>query len=252
MDLQLHNKAVLITGASNGIGRATARAFGREGCRVLVVDKDREGGEETARLITADNGQALFKQVDVSSGQEFKAVVDFILDKYGTLDILVNNAGIEGEQAPIDQSSEENWDKVIGVNLKSVWCGMKWAIPHMVNRGGAIVNVASVAGLVGFPGLPAYNASKAGIILLTKTAALENAKTHVRVNAVCPGVIKTPMVERLTKGNKEAEAQFAAMEPVGRMGLPEEVAEAVLWLASASASFVTGHAMVVDGGLTAQ
>ncbi len=253
MDLQLKDKTVLITGAANGIGRATAQAFGREGCRVVVVDMDSQGGQETARLIQQAKGESQFKQVDVCSSQEFKNAVDFTLENYGALDVLVNNAGIEGDQAPLDQSTEANWDRVITTNLKSVWRGMKLVIPHMVKQGGgAIVNVASVAGLVGFTGLSAYNASKAGIILLTKTVALENATIPIRVNAVCPGVIKTPMVERMTKGDKTLEEQFSAMEPVKRMGLPEEIAQAIVWLSSASASFVTGHAMVVDGGLTAQ
>jgi NAD(P)-dependent dehydrogenase (short-subunit alcohol dehydrogenase family) len=169
------------------------------------------------------------------------------------LDFAFNNAGIEGTSATITECTEENWDKTIGINLKGIWGCMKYEIPEMLKHGsGAIVNCASIAGLVGYVGLPAYVASKHGIIGLTKTAALENAKLGIRVNAVCPGAIKTPMIDRLTGNKKEVEAQFAAQEPIGRLGNPNEVANAVIWLCSEAASFVTGHAMTVDGGWTAQ
>ncbi|MCZ7405152.1 MAG: SDR family oxidoreductase, partial [Candidatus Methanoperedens sp.] len=181
------------------------------------------------------------------------ALVKRAVDTYGRLDCGINNAGIEGIMAQTADYIEENWERVININLKGVWLCMKYEIPEMQKQGGgAIVNMASVAGLVGFQGMPAYCASKGGIIQLTKVAALEYAKAGIRVNAVCPGVIRTPMVERVTGGNPEAEAQFTAIEPVGMMGTPGEIAESVVWLCSEAASFVTGHPMVVDGGLTAQ
>ena len=172
---------------------------------------------------------------------------------YGRIDYAFNNAGIEGASAPTHECTEENWERTIGVNLKGTWLCMKHEIQHMLKQGkGAIVNCASIAGLVGFQGLPVYVASKHGVVGLTKTAALEYAKSGIRVNAVCPGVIKTNMVDRITGKEKEVEKQFENMEPVGRMGQPEEVAEAVIWLCSDAASFVTGDAMAVDGGWTAQ
>ena len=172
---------------------------------------------------------------------------------YGRLDYAFNNAGIEGTSAPVQDCTEENWDKTIGVNLKGVWLCMKYEIPEMLKQGkGVIINTASVAGLVGFQGLPAYVASKHGIIGLTKTAALECAQLGIRVNAVCPGVIQTSMIDRLTGNKKEAIEQFTGLEPVGRFGQPEEIANAVIWLCSDEASFVTGVAMPVDGGFVAQ
>jgi NAD(P)-dependent dehydrogenase (short-subunit alcohol dehydrogenase family) len=168
---------------------------------------------------------------------------------FGTLDFAVNNAGIEGRMAPTHECTEENWDQTINVNLKGVWLCMKHEIALMLRQGkGAIVNTASVAGLIGFPGLPAYVASKHAVIGLTKSAALENAKQGIRINAVSPGVIRTPMIDRVTGLDKSVEKAYTDMEPVGRMGEPEEVAEAIVWLCSDAASFITGHALAVDGG----
>jgi NAD(P)-dependent dehydrogenase (short-subunit alcohol dehydrogenase family) len=175
------------------------------------------------------------------------------MDQFGRLDFAFNNAGIEGLSAPTHECTNENWEKTIDINLKGVWLCMKYEIPQMLKQHkGAIVNNASIAGLVGFPNIPAYVASKHGIIGLTKNAALEYAKLGIRVNAVCPGVIKTPMIDRFTGKNKEVEKQFATAEPIGRLGQPEEVAAAVTWLCSDASSFVTGHAMTVDGGWVAQ
>jgi len=249
----LEGKVALVTGAGSGIGRAAALAFAREGAKVVVADVVAEGGKETVGLIEQAGGKALFVEGDVSASASAEAMVRTAVEQYGRLDCGFNNAGIEGAQAPTAECTEDNWDRVLSINLKGVWLCMKHEIAHMLaHGGGAIVNTASVAGLVGFPNIPAYNASKGGVIQLTKTAALEYAKEGIRVNAVCPGVIRTPMVERFLGGSAEAEAQFVALEPVGRMGTPEEVAEAVVWLCSDAASFVTGHAMPVDGGLVAQ
>jgi NAD(P)-dependent dehydrogenase (short-subunit alcohol dehydrogenase family) len=249
----IRGKIVLVTGGGSGIGQATALALAREGARVIVADVLVEGGEETVRRIKNADGEAIFVKSDVSKAAEVEILIKKIIETYDRLDCAVNNAGIEGEQAPTSEYAEENWDRLIDVNLKGVWLCMKYEIPQMLKYGGgAIVNMASVAGLVGFQNLSAYVASKHGIIGLTKTAALEYAKNRIRINAVCPGVIRTAMVDRILGGDEEAEAQFVAMEPIGRLGAPEEIAEAVVWLCSDAASFVTGHSMVVDGGLVAQ
>lgn len=253
MTKQFEGKVALVTGAGSGIGRASALAFAREGAKTVVADVVVEGGEETVRMIKEAGGEALFVKTDVSKAAEVEALIQKVVETYGRLDYAHNNAGIEGTMAPTADCTEENWDRTISINLKGVWLCMKYEIPQMLKQGGgAIVNTASVAGLVGFQGLPAYAASKGGVVQLTRVAALEYAKAGIRVNAVCPGVIRTPMVERLLSGQPEAEAGFIAMEPVGRMGKPEEIAEAVVWLCSDAASFVTGHPMVVDGGLVAQ
>ncbi|HEU4948608.1 MAG TPA: SDR family oxidoreductase [Kribbella sp.] len=249
----LDGKVVLVTGGGSGIGRATARALAREGAEVVVTDLVDEGGNETLRLIEEAGGKGMFIRGDVAASADVQAIVRTIEEQYGRLDCAFNNAGIEGVQAPTAECTEENWDRVLTVNLKGTWLCMKYEIPLMLKQHkGAIVNTASVAGLVGFPNIAAYNASKGGVIQLTKTAALEYAKDGIRVNAVCPGVIRTPMVERFLGDSAEAEAQFVAMEPIGRMGTPEEIAEAVVWLCSDASSFVTGDAMPVDGGLVAQ
>ena len=245
----------LVTGGASGIGRACARLFAKEGASVVVSDVALEGGQETVRLIEEDGGQASFVEADVSKAAEVEALVGRALEAYSRLDYAFNNAGIEGRMATNTADyPEEDWDRVIAVNLKGVWLCMKHEITQMLRQGGgSIVNNSSVEGLVGLPGTSAYAASKHGVVGLTKTAALEYARSGIRVNAVCPGLIRTPMVERYTGGDAETEARFAAIfEPVGRMGTSEEVAEAVVWLCSEAASFVTGHAMAVDGGYVAR
>ena len=253
MTKQFEGKVALVTGGSSGIGRATASAFAGEGANVVVADVLVEGGGETVRMIKEAGGEAIFVKTDVSKATEVEALIKKIVETYGRLDCAINNAGIEGTMAPTADCTEENWDRTININLKGVWLCMKYEIPQMLKQGGgAIVNMASVAGLVGLQGLPAYCASKGGVVQLTRTAALEYARAGIRVNAVCPGVIRTPMVDRLIAAQPEMEEALTAMEPVGRTGKPEEVAEAVVWLCSDAASFVTGHAMVVDGGFVAQ
>jgi len=246
---RLEGKVAIVTGAGSGIGRATALMMAREGAHVVCVDIT---GDEVAT--SADiGGRSIALRCDVSDGESVAKMIGAARAKFGRVDILFNNAGIAGLQGPTADCTEENWDRVIGINLKGVWLGMKHAIPVMLETGGgAIINTASVAGLVGFPGLPAYCASKGGIVQLTKTAALEYAKQGIRVNAVCPGVIWTPMVEEVSGGTEEGKAQFSAIEPVGRMGTPDEVAALVVFLASDEASFMTGAAIPVDGAYVAQ
>jgi NAD(P)-dependent dehydrogenase (short-subunit alcohol dehydrogenase family) len=250
---RVDGKVALITGAGSGIGRATALAFAKEGAKVVVADIVVAGGEETVRMIKGAGGEAIFVKTDVTRAAEVEALVKKTVEIYGRLDCAFNNAGIEGEMAPTADCTEENWDRVVNIDLKGVWLCMKYEIPQMLQQGGgAIVNTASVAGLVGFQGIPAYVASKHGVNGLTKTAALEYAKSGIRVNSVCPGVIHTPMIERFFSTNPQVSEAMSALEPVGRLGKPEEIGEAVLWLCSDAASFVTGLPMAVDGALTAQ
>jgi len=256
MASNLKGKVALVTGGGSGIGRATAMAFAREGAKVAVADYVPEGGERTAKEITAAGGEAIFIHADVSVGRQIEAMVSKIVQTWGRLDCAHNNAGIEGRMANTAECTEENFDRVIAINLKGVWLCMKHEIPQMLKQGGgAIVNTASVAGLVGFRGLVAYNASKGGVVMMTKTAALEYALQGFRVNAVCPGVIRTPMVARMLDASTletYTEKDLEAAEPVGRMGKPEEIAAAVIWLCSEASSFVTGLPMAVDGGWIAQ
>lgn len=252
MEKNFQDKVVLVTGGSYGIGRATAIAFAKRGAKVIIADWKEDKENTTLNLIKEAGSEGSFIQCDVSKADDVKNLVDKIVSTYGTLDYAFNNAGIEGDTAPVHECTEANWDRTLNINLKGVWLCMKYEILQMLKQGkGVIVNCASVAGLSGFAGLPAYTASKHGIVGLTKTAALENAATGIRVNAVCPGVIHTAMIDRITHGDKQLESQFTAMEPVHRMGKPEEIAEAVTWLCSESASFVTGDAMAVDGGFMA-
>ncbi|MCE2488338.1 MAG: SDR family oxidoreductase, partial [Desulfurellaceae bacterium] len=246
-------KVALITGGSTGIGRATAQIFAREGAKVGVADVNAEGAEETVRLIQAAGGAALFIRADVSRAADTEAMVRTVVETYGRLDCAFNNAGIEGEMQSTQDYSEAVWERVMGINLKGVWLSMKAEIQHMLGHGGgAIVNTASAAGLVAVPSLSAYVAAKHGVVGLTKTAALEYAKAGIRVNAVCPGGVDTPMVQRVFGSNRELAEAAIASEPVGRLAQPAEIGEAVAWLCSDAASFVTGHPMAVDGGMVAQ
>jgi NAD(P)-dependent dehydrogenase (short-subunit alcohol dehydrogenase family) len=247
MEKIFENKVALVTGGSFGIGQATAIAFAIRGAKVVIADWIESN--ETLDKIKSLGGEAIFVKCDVSRTKDVEQLIKQTIISYGRLDFAVNNAGIEGLTGTTHECTEDNFDKTIGVNMKGVWLCMKNEIPIMLKQyKGAIVNIASIAGLVGFVGLPAYVASKHAVVGLTKTAALEYAKQGIRINAVCPGVIKTPMVDRTTGKDKAVEKKFEDMEPVGRMGNPEEVAEAIIWLCSDSSSFVTGHAMAVDGG----
>lgn len=253
MTRQFESKVALVTGGSSGIGRAAALAFAREGAKVVVTNLRPEGGLETVSLIEAAGGQALFIQCDVAKSSDVEAMINRAVEVYGRIDCAFNNAGLEGMVAPTAELTEENWDRTINTNLKGVWLCMKHEISHMLKQGrGAIVNCASAVGLVGAPGIAAYSASKHGVVGLTKTAALEYISAGIRINAVCPGVTQTPMVDRLKDQLPEAMENVVASIPAGRIAAPEEVAEAVLWLCSPQSSYVTGHPLVVDGGFVAQ
>lgn len=253
MNLNLKNKVVIITGAASGIGAASALAFAREGASVVVADLQIARGEELVSRIQAEDGKAIFVKCDVSLESDVKNMVAKTIETFGHLSCAFNNAGIEGESADTTMCTNDNWEKTINVNLRGVWLCMKYQIPEMLkNGGGSIVNCSSIAGMVGFVGIPAYCASKHGVIGLTQAAALEFAGQKIRVNAICPGVIQTPMVERFTHGEAQAIKELSAGEPVGRMGKPEEIAQVALWLCSDASSFVTGHPLVADGGWVAR
>ncbi|MGE0820505.1 MAG: SDR family oxidoreductase [Candidatus Binatia bacterium] len=249
----LTGKVALVTGASSGIGRASALAFAREGAKVVVADLVVEGGEETVTFIQNAGGDACFVKTDVSKAAEVEALVNAALKTYGRLDCAHNNAGIAGRSASIIDTTEDNWDRIMAINLKGVWLCMKYEIPALLKQGGgAIVNTASDAGLIGVKRTGAYVASKHGVVGLTKTAALEYAKAGIRVNAVCPGPIDTPMLQAGATRFPQVIQKMIAAQPNQRLGKPEEIAEAAVWLCTEAASFVTGLAMPVDGGYLAQ
>jgi len=253
MPRRLDSKVALVTGGASGIGRATALTFAREGAKLVIADMNEEGGQQTVHLITEKGGEAIFVKTDVSKAVEVQALISKAVETYGRLDCAHNNAGIAGGVRALSADyPEERWHQVIAVNLTGVWLCMKYELAQMRSQGsGAIVNTASAAGLVGGRGMSAYVASKHGVVGLTKTAALEYAQQGIRVNCVCPGVIQTPMTKR-GLNDPELRARLIASEPMGQVGTPEEVAEAVVWLCSDAASFVTGHTMTIDGGFVAQ
>ncbi|MBI3758581.1 MAG: SDR family oxidoreductase [Deltaproteobacteria bacterium] len=243
----------LVTGGGSGIGRATALILAREGAKIMIADYVPEGGDRTVKLIKEIGGEASFVPTDVAIPSQVEAMVNKTVETYGRIDCAFNNAGIEGRMANTAEATEENFDRIIAINLKGVWLCMKYEITQMLKQGGgSIVNTASAAGLVAVETLSAYTASKHGVVGLTKTAALEFAQKNIRVNCVCPGLINTPMVARLIDGGGMNEQDFIAAEPVGRMGKPEEIGEGVAWMLSDAASFVTGHSLAVDGGWVAR
>lgn len=243
-------KVALVTGGGSGIGRQACLVFAREGARVVVCDVAVEGGQETVGQIEQAGGQATFIRADVAQAAEVEALVAKTVEAYGRLDCAYNNAGIAGRTARVADDSEQNWERILAINLKGVWLCLKYEIAHMLTQGGgAIVNTASDAGLIGLRRAGAYVASKHGVVGLTKTAALEYAKANIRVNAVCPGPIDTPMLREASERVIDA---MATAQPNGRLGQPREIAEAAVWLCSDAASFVTGHPMPVDGGYLAQ
>jgi len=249
---EFDGKVALVTGGGSGIGRATALAFAREGAQVVVGDRNTRRGEETVSLIRNASGTASFRRTDVLVAADIEALVEHAISEYGGLDLAFNNAGIEGDVRPLVEQTEANYDALMDINVKGVWLSMKYEIPRMLERGGgAIVNCSSVAGLIGFPGLGIYIASKHAVIGLTKTAALEYSAQGIRVNAVNPALIDTEMVDRLAAGLNMKKDDLSTLHPIGRIGQVDEVADAVLWLCSGRASFVTGHSLVVDGGFTA-
>jgi len=249
----VEGKVALVTGGGSGIGRKTAELLGREGARVLVCDLEEKGGLETVASLAQAGSEAEFLRVDVSAEDQVEAMVARCLDRFGGLDCAVNNAGIGGPTGGLETIAVDDWNRVLAVNLTGVFLCMKAQIPVMRSAGnGSIVNMASGAGLIATPGLAAYCASKHGVIGITRTAAIENAQAGVRINAICPGSIDTPMLRAGMAANPEVEAMILASMPIGRLGEAEEVAEAAVWLCSERASLVTGHAMGVDGGAVAR
>ena len=252
MGRDLEGKVALVTGGTSGIGRETAVLFAKAGAKVVVAGRREVEGQETIELIRAAGGDGLFVKTDVSQLAEVDALIKKTTEKFARLDFAFNNAGIEGVWSPIVRQSEEDFDRTININLKGVWLCLKYEIRQMLRQGGggAIVNMASIFGLTGSAGIAAYSASKHGVLGLTKTAAVENAKSGIRVNAVCPGFVETPMSARTLRVPAVHE-HIVNCHPIGRLGKPMEVAEAVVWMCSESASFITGQSLVLDGGFLA-
>ncbi len=253
MSAMLEGKVGLVTGGASGFGRAISLAFARDGAKVVVADVDVKGGEETVGMVKKLGADAIFIRCDVSQASDVVKMLAKTVETFGRLDCAVNNAGIEGALEPILDYPEEVWARILNINLTGVWFCMKQEVAQMLKQGGGtIVNISSAAGLIGVPGSSGYTATKHGVIGLTKTVALEYAKAGIRVNAVCPGAFYTPMLDRILERYPDMQKFYEAAHPIGRMGDPKELADAVVWLCSDRSSFVTGHSLSVDGGLTAQ
>jgi NAD(P)-dependent dehydrogenase (short-subunit alcohol dehydrogenase family) len=252
MKEELEGKVGLVTGGTSGIGRDAAVLFAKAGAKVVVSGRREKEGKETIDLIRAAGGDGLFVKSDVSRAAEVADLVEKTVERFGRLDVAFNNAGIEGAWIPITEQSEEDWDRTIDINLKGVWLCLKYEIRQMLRQGGggAIVNMASVAGWIGSAGAATYCASKHGVMGLTKSAALETARSGIRINVVCPAVIETPMAERIF-GAPDMNKFALGLHPIGRFGTPMEVGEAVVWMCSDRASFMTGQSLVLDGGFLA-
>ncbi len=248
--MRFETKVALITGAGSGIGRATAELFAKEGAKVVVADYNAEGGQLTVRSIKDQGGQAAFVQADVSRASDAERMVRATLDAFGRLDVLHNNAGIFVKPTPAHEMTEELWDRVFDINIKGVWLGCKYAVPELIKAGGgAIINTASMAGIRARPYTSAYCASKGAVVMLTKTLAIELAPYNIRVNCICPGAVNTPLIHQLGITQEQAASQVLVDQPIARYARPEEIARAVLYLASETeSSYVTGHALQIDGG----
>lgn len=252
MAAELEGKVGLVTGGTSGIGRETAILFAKAGAKVVVAGRREKEGEETVDLIRAAGGDAVFVKTDVSKAADVDVLVKKAVERFGRLDVAFNNAGVEGVWVPVARQSEKDFDRTISINLKGVWLCLKYELRQMLRQGGggAIVNAGSVYGLIGDAGAAAYSASKWGVIGLTKSAALENARNGIRVNAVCPAAVKTAMADRLF-GAAEVRQLAVNSHPIGRFGTPQEIAEAVVWMCSDRASFMTGQSLILDGGFLA-
>lgn len=245
----LEGKVALVTGGGSGIGRATALAFAREGAKVVVAGRTVESGIETVQMVKESGGEAIFIKTDVSMAAEVEALINGIVETYGRLDCAFNNSGIGAAGGRVARETEETWDRTINTNLKGVWLCMKYEIPQMLKQGGgAIVNCSSTLGVCGGYRVAVYSASKHGVVGLTKSAAMDYAKENIRINAVCPAWIRTAMVEPILRDRPDRGEGKIPEVPLGRLGLPEEVAEAVVWLSTDAASFITGDIMIIGGG----
>ena len=246
-------KVALVTGATSGIGRDTAVAFAREGAKVVITGRRAEAGRKTVELMRSAGGEGLFVQADVSKEPDVEAAIARAIASFGRLDIAFNNAGVEGGLGPITSLTEAQWDETVDINLKGTWLSLKHEIAAMLKTGGgSIINISTIAGIVGMAGTSIYGTSKAGVIGLTRSVAIEYAKAGIRINVVSPGAIQTDMFDRFTGNSDEAKAGLAGAHPMGRVGTTGEISETVLWLASDAASFITGQNIAVDGGYTAQ
>jgi NAD(P)-dependent dehydrogenase (short-subunit alcohol dehydrogenase family) len=249
----MNQKVVIVTGGNSGIGRATAIALAKEGAKVTVAARRASDGEETARLIKEAGSDAIFVKTDVAIENDVRSLVEKTVDKYGKLDYAFNNAGVEEIKTPFLDQTSEKFDQIMNTNVRGVWLSMKYEIPEMIkNGGGAIVNNSSAAGIIGFPQFAVYIASKHAVLGLTKSAALEYAKSGIRINAIAPGGVETEMANRVNESNPQWLETLTSMHPIGRIADPEEIANAVVWLLSDKASFVLGHTLLVDGGVVSR